>query len=187
MHDLEPITALGGSEPRVDRVAGRTLCEVPDLALASVAARRGHEAACAARLAEILGAPVPGPGRSVNAAPFAGFWTGPDQWMITAAHDTHEGLADEVKSILGDNASVTEQNDAWVTFDLTGDDIRPVLELLCNIDLARFETGAATRATIHHLGCFVLCIETATHCRFHGARASARSLHHALVTAMAAA
>ena len=39
VHDLKPITALGGTTAQVDVVAGVTLRENPGLALASVAAR----------------------------------------------------------------------------------------------------------------------------------------------------
>lgn len=187
MHDLTPITALGGTSPRIDTVGDVSLTEVPDVALASVAARSGQEGACNATLKTLLGADAPGPGKAVQTHPFAAVWMGPEQWMLLADISTHEEIAAEVKSHLGDTASVTEQTDAWACFDLTGPRIDAVLELLCNINLTAFDTGDATRTSIHHLGCFVICIQAGQAVRILGPRASAGSLHHAITTAMAAA
>ena len=187
MHDLTPITALGGTSPCVDTVGDICLNEMPDVALASVAARRGQEALCRAALKPLLNADAPPPGRATANAPFESVWTGPDQWMLMADFATHEDIAAQVKLHLADAASVTEQTDAWVCFDLTGPRINAVLELLCTIDLARFETGHATRTSIHHLGCFVICTEAGQSVRILGPRASAGSLHHAVTTAMASA
>ena len=187
MHDLIPITALGGMAPRVDMVTDVTLAEVPDVALASVAARLGKEAACAKMLKALLGAAAPGPGRATAGKDYAALWMGPEQWMLSAGFDTHEDIAAQIKAQLTDTASVTEQTDAWTCFDLTGSRINAVLELLCNINLTQFVTGDATRTSIHHLGCFVICTEAGQSVRILGPRASAGSLHHAVTTAMVAA
>ena len=187
MHDLTPITALGGHAPRVDTIADVTLREMPDIALASVAARAGHESACESQLTSLLGTEPPHAGHATPGTPYSAVWTGPNQWMLSADMATHEDIAAQVKAAVQATASVTEQTDAWVCFDLTGAGVHAVLELLCNIDLTRFETGHATRTSIHHLGCFVICTETEKSVRILGPRASAGSLHHAIITSMAAA
>ncbi|WP_299702398.1 sarcosine oxidase subunit gamma [uncultured Tateyamaria sp.] len=187
MHDLTPITALGGTAPSVDTIADVTLTEVPDVALASVAARLGQQAACTKKLKTLLGTAAPNPGQAVEGKDYAALWMGPDQWMLSADFDTHEDIAALVKSHMTNTASVTEQTDAWTCFDLTGPRINAVLELLCNIDLTQFDTGHATRTSIHHLGCFVICSNISESVRIIGPRASARSLHHAITTAMVAA
>lgn len=187
MHDLTPITALGGTAPRVDTVAGVTLTENPNLALASLAARLGQEAACRAHLETLLAGPAPGPGTGRLQGPEAAFWMGPDQWMVGAPFASHEDLAAQLKSRFGDTASSTEQTDAWVCFDLRGDGIERVMELCCNINIRAMKTGDATRTSIHHLGCFVLRCDPADWVRILGPRASAGSLHHALLGAMKSA
>lgn len=187
MHDLEPITALGGHSARVDTVAGVTLTENSGLALASVTARRGHEDTCRAHLGDVLEHSAPAVGKCVLHDPEAAFWMGPDQWMVGAPFDTHEDLAEQLKSRMGDSASVTEQTDGWACFDLRGDGIEAVMELCCNIDIRAMQTGDAVRTSIHHLGCFVLRRDPADWLRILGPRASAGSLHHALLTAMKAA
>ncbi|WP_171123086.1 MULTISPECIES: sarcosine oxidase subunit gamma [unclassified Ruegeria] len=185
MHDLVATTALGGSEPRVDTVGSVTCAEVPGVALASVAARRGKETQAQKPLAKLIGAPAPEVQRFTGDQVIA-FWSGPDQWMIEAPFDSHADLADQVKAIFGDTASVTEQTDAWARFDLQGDRINAVLELLCQLDLRRFEPGYAARSSIHHIGCFALCRGT-DHVSLYGPRSSAGSLHHAIITAMRSA
>lgn len=187
VHDLKPITALGGQTPRIDRFGGVTLTENAGLALASVTARMGHEETCRAHLADVLERDPPAVGKCVLHDPEAAFWMGPDQWMVGAPFETHEDLAAQLKDRLGSSASVTEQTDAWACFDLRGERMEAVMELCCNINIRAMRTEDATRTSIHHLGCFVLRRDPADWVRILGPRASAGSLHHALLTAMKSA
>lgn len=185
MHDLVAIAALGGAEPRVDTIAGVTCTEVPGVALASVAARMGEEANCIKALGDLIEAPAPDVGRWAGATVSA-FWAGPDQWMVEAPFESHEDLPRQAKAAMGGTASVTEQTDGWARFDLSGNNISSVLELLCQLDLRKIDPGSAERCSIHHIGCFVLC-RTPEHFSIYGPRSSAGSLHHAIATAMRSA
>jgi sarcosine oxidase, subunit gamma len=187
VHDLAPLCALGGTDPKTDTVAGVTLTENPGLALASVAARRGQENACRDHLSALLEGPVPGPGKTVLHDPEASFWMGPDQWMVGAPIATHEDLATQLKSRFDTTASITEQTDAWVCFDMRGDGIEDVVRLCANVDIDQMQTGDAQRTVIHYMGVYVLRRDPSNWLRILGARSSAKSLHHALVTAMKAA
>lgn len=182
MHDLTPTTALGGPQPCVDTIGTVTITENAGVALASVAARAGGEKKTAQVLKKLLGA-VPGPGRAQLNDPEAGFWMGPDQWMIGAPMETHELLADDLKAQLGDAASVTEQSGGWVVFDVTGAGMVDMMERICPAPVRRMVAGDAQRCTIHHLSCFVIRRAADDHVRILGPRASAGSLHHALVGA----
>lgn len=182
MHNLKPITALGGAEPRVDAFDHVAITENDGLALASVAARLGQEAVCQGALENLLG-DVPGPGRAVLHDPEAGFWMGPDQWMIGAPRETHELLADDLKARMGNAASVTEQSGAWVCFDVVGPAMPDLCERICAVPIRRMVAGEAQRTVIHQLGCFVLRRQNDDHIRILGPRTSAQPLHHALVTA----
>ncbi len=182
MHDLKAMTALGGAEARVDRFDHITIAENDGLVLASVAARMGRERDCHRVLEKLLGA-VPGPGRAQLHDPEAGFWMGPEQWMVGAPRETHEGLADTLKSLLGNAASVTEQTGAWVTFDVTGTAMQDMCERLCAVPVRRMAAGDTQRTVIHQLGCFVIRREAYDHIRILGPRASAETLHHTLITA----
>lgn len=182
MHDLKTITALGGSEPRVDKFQHIAISEIDDLALASVAARLGSESECQKHMKDLLGA-VPSPGLAVLRGPESGFWMGPEQWMIEAPKQTHELLADDLKARFGSCASVTEQSGAWVCFDLIGAGLADVTERLCAVPIRKMQTGDARRTIIHQLGCFVIRQTDPRQLRILGPRASAATLHHALMTA----
>jgi sarcosine oxidase subunit gamma len=182
VHDLEPITALGNTSARVDKFQHITLTENDDLALASLAARLGQEKTCQTALKKLLG-DVPGPGRAQFQNPEEGFWMGPNQWMIAAPRDTHELLALTLKDTFGTAASVTEQTGAWVVFDVQGAAMPDLCERLCAVPIRTMSAGDAHRTVIHQLGCFVMRRTTHGHIRIFGPRASAGTLHHAILTA----
>ncbi|MGX9354751.1 sarcosine oxidase subunit gamma [Roseobacteraceae bacterium S113] len=182
---MKPRTALGEDSPRVDSHGPVTLTEISHIALASVTARLGQEDACKAHLSALFDGPVPGVEELVMHDPEAGFWMGPDQWLVGAPHESHEDLAAQLQQRFGATASITEQNDAWAIFDLQGD-VTPVMELLCPINMRAFPPGTARRTSIDHLSCFVTH-RAQDHLRILGPRSSAGSLHHALLTAMKAA
>lgn len=181
MHDLKTLTALGGHEPRIDTFDHITITENDGLALASVSARLGFEAQCQAHIQDVL-ASVPGPGKAGSRGTATGFWMGPDQWMVGASKAENELLADDLKAKFKDTASITEQTGGWVCFDLTGPGIADVMERLCAVRVRKMQAGDAQRTLIHQLGCFVIRNDKGT-LRILGPRASAGSLHHALITA----
>ncbi|ATX65417.1 sarcosine oxidase subunit gamma [Roseinatronobacter bogoriensis] len=181
MHDLAPLTALAGTTPVQDSIGPVTITEAPDWALASVAARLGQEKACSTALASVLGADIPGVAAHTQGPAMSAFWTGPHIWIVEAPYDSHEDLAAMLSAKLGECASVTEQSDAWVRFDVTGDGIERLFERLCNLDLAKLGQGAARRSVIEHLGCYVIRGTEGIH--VYGPRSSAQSLHHALTSA----
>lgn len=185
MHDLIAITPLGATRPRIDSHGPVTLAEVTDRALASVAARLGHETQANALVASLIGAPAPGPAR-MGGETLMAFWMGPDQWMLSAPIETHEDLAEQAKAEAKGAASVTDQTGAWCRFDLSGDGLADVFERLTNANTRAFTGGEAQRAGIEHMGCFLLC-HSPRHISVIGPRSSADSLHHALLTAMRSA
>jgi sarcosine oxidase subunit gamma len=180
---LAAATSLGGNTPCIDTIGTITIAENTNVALASVAARLGKEAACKEGLKSVLGSLPPGPGKAQLNDPIAGFWTGPDQWMLGAPMATHEMFADQLKETFGDAASLTEQSGAWVVFDVTGDKLADLCERLCNVPIRKMVAGDVQRTQIHQLGCFVIRRKDAKHIRILGPRASAMSLHHSLITA----
>lgn len=182
MHNLKPITPLGGDTPRQDVIGTITITEVVDQALATVAARCGQASTFQLALAEKIGLTLPEVGKSAEAAPFAAFWTGPEQWMITAPHDSHELLAANLKQIAGDSASVVEQTDGWCRFDVAGAAMCDVFERLSNAPVRAMDVGEAIRSTAEHLGVFLWRLAD-DRMAVLGPRSSAGSLHHGLLAA----
>ncbi len=187
MHSLRPLTALGSDQARIDEFDGITVTEVPDVALASLAMRHGKKAGFNRACKTATGVAPPAPGSFANAGKMTVMSIGLDQWMVLAPHQTHETLATQLASTMKANASVTEQNDGWVCFDLTGPACVAVFERLCAANIRAMTAGSITRTAIEHLGCFLLCHKAGTQFRVIGPRSSAASLHHALITAVKSA
>jgi sarcosine oxidase subunit gamma len=174
--NLQAMTALGANAPAEVRVGPLTITERVDLALASVAARRGMDLASVAKAA---GLPLPQPLQHQTGTPYSAFWVAPEMWFVEAPYASHELIADRLKAALGDAASITEQTDAWVIFDLSAGDLAPLLERLCNVDYQTVPDGYATRTVIEHLGCYLIK-QTCGAARIYGPRSSAKGLLHAL-------
>jgi sarcosine oxidase subunit gamma len=178
---LQPLTALGKREATTVTHGPLTISERTDVALASVAARKGRMTDLA-KAAEKAGVPLPGPATQQPGTPYSAFWTAPEMWFVEAPYATHELIADLLKSALGDAASITEQTDAWVAFDLAAPDLTPLLERLCNVDYTTKPDGYATRTVIEHLGVYLIKHGPSA-ARLYGPRSSAESLLHAIETA----
>jgi sarcosine oxidase, subunit gamma len=175
-HRLKPLTPLGNATPRTDTIGPVTITENVSGALASLATRKGRDSDVS-KAAKTLNLTLPTPGNASDNA----LWLAPDQWMIEAPFATHEDIVAHLKPTFGDAASITEQTDAWVRFDVTGPDLHAMFELLCNLDTRAMQPGHGTRTVIEHLGCYI--IRRATYFTIVGPRSSAKSLHHALITA----
>ncbi len=178
---LKPITALGRDAAEVETIGPWTLTEKIDVALASLAVRRGRLADVQAA-ASAAGVPLPGPAASATGALYGAFWVTPEMWFIEAPFATHEDIRAALLAVFGEAASITEQTDAWVRFDLSGPGLERVLERLSNFDLRAAPDGAATRTVMEHLGCYLIKRSSAL-VTIYGPRSSAGSLHHALVVA----
>ena len=181
MASLQPLTALGRREATTVTHGPLTITERTDVALASLAARKGRLADLT-KAAQTAGIPLPGPASHQQGTPYSAFWTAPEMWFVEAPYATHELIADLLKSAFGDAASITEQTDAWVAFDLAAPDLAPLLERLCNVDHASRPTGYATRTVMEHLGVYMIKNGPGA-ARIYGPRSSAESLLHALETA----
>ena len=175
---LHALTALGHEAPQTHQIGPYRIAERFDVALASLACRRGR-GADVAKAAKAAGVPLPDPARYAAGSPYSAFWVAPEMWFIEAPFATHEDIVAAVKPAFGDAASVTEQTDAWVRFDLSAADLGPLMERLCNVDFARAPDGFATRTVIEHIGCYLIR-HGAGEVTLYGARSSAKSLLHCL-------
>jgi len=182
VHNLKAITALGGSEPQVDIIGSLTITECPNWAIASIAACKDSEGSLATAFKEAMGMALPKPAKSTEKNNINVFWTSPNQYFVEAPIAQHELLADMLVKSLKQTASVTEQTDGFVRFDLTGESCSEVFERLCILDTRVMKKGAVSRTSLEHSGCFVLC-RASDHFSVYGPRSTAGSIHHALVTA----
>jgi sarcosine oxidase, subunit gamma len=175
------MTALGHAEPRVVEIGPFRIVERFDVALASLATRHGRDkdVAKAAKAAKLL---LPAPARAAAGVPYGAFWVAPAMWFIEAPFATHEDIVGYLKPAFGDAASLTEQTDAWVRFDVAGVGLVDLFARLSNLDLATLPDGYASRTVIDHLGCYLIR-RAAEDITLYGPRSSAESLLHALEVA----
>jgi len=186
---LTAITALGGSVPRDDVIGTIRITEITTTSLASLAMRRGEAAAFTKAAAKAFGTNLPAPGQRQGDHARGVIWMGADQFLVeddTGTADMAGEFAQWLGTTFGDSASITDQSDAWVRFDIRGDDTPAMLERLSAADTRQMLAGAAVRTPVHHMLCVLVCRETGTAFTLYGPRASAQSLHHALTTAAAA-
>ncbi|PQV56804.1 sarcosine oxidase subunit gamma [Defluviimonas denitrificans] len=181
MHDLAALTPLGAAAPRTDRVGAISVTEVTDRAIASVSTRNGKAKPFATAAKALFGIDLPAPGQSAAGPVWTLIWTGPDQWFAEAPFATHEDIAAIAKDALGDTASVTEQTDGWVRFDIEGPTAVDMMERLCPLPARRMKTGAASRSIIEHMGSLVICRAEGRHFSVIAPRSFAGSMHHALM------
>jgi sarcosine oxidase, subunit gamma len=178
---LKAMTALGAHEARSLTWGAMTIFERVDVAVASIAGRRGRGEDLAQAAAKVA-LPLPAPARYVAGQPYSAFWVAPEMWFVEAPFASHEAIAGLMKEALGEAASLTEQTDAWVILDLAAVDLAAVLERVCNVDFRAVPVGYATRTVIEHLGCYLIK-QGAGAARIYGPRSSAQSLLHALEVA----
>lgn len=179
MPDLLSACAPGAAAPRQARCGALVLGENTALALASLALRRGQDLPALGSLA------LPGPGGWAEADGIAAFWTGPGQWMVEGPGLAETDFAARVQSA-APGASVTEQTDGFVTFEIASDagpaPVEALLSHLVNVDPAQFGPGRATRTGLEHMSVFVLR-RAADRMALMGMRSAATSLWHVLETA----
>lgn len=165
------------------KIGAYSIEECMTLGLVSVSARHGKSEVTRQALAALIGRPCD-VSEFHEGRDYGVFWSGPDQWFVMDAHKEARDLEAQLAPIFASQASLSEQSDGWVGFDLRGPDCTLVLERLCNIDLATFPSGRVQRTVIAQIGAFVLCREGGCSYRLLCGRSYAVSFRHALETAV---
>ena len=177
-NSLKSLTALGHDTAETVEIGPYRIAERFDVALASVAMRRGQDKAFAAA-AKKAGVPLPGASAHEAGKEFSAFWATPERWFVEADFAGHEDIVAALKPAFGEAASITEQTDAWVRFDVSGEGLERLFERLTNLDLASLPDGFASRTVIEHLGVYLIR-HAAGSVTLYGPRSSAQGLLHAL-------
>ncbi|NVK35187.1 MAG: hypothetical protein HWE23_11950 [Rhodobacteraceae bacterium] len=180
---LSAVAALSPPNREPKPVGSFQLTELTEVSIASVASRNTFTEECGQSFAQFIGVDIPAIGQFVRGAVHSAFWSAPGQWFVLSSHNTNEELAGDLKDAIGSGVSVSEQNDAWTCFELTGSGLNSVFERLAGFDVHSFSTGDVVRTTIEHMGCFVLCLETSNLFQLLVARSYARAMSHAVLQA----
>ena len=156
-HSLTARAPLAGAAALGESWPGFAISEVTDLALASLATRRGQEAELRARARARFCLEPPTPGHSASGDGTTFLWTGHEQWFVEAPESAPGALEALLREAFGESAAVTDQSDAWANLRLEGPAIRAVLEKLCPLDLhpSAFPPGTTARTTMEHLSAII--------------------------------
>jgi sarcosine oxidase subunit gamma len=140
---------------RADRMAavsaGATvnMSEVPCLGMVSL--RVDPASPAAARVALVLGAPLPAAcGEVTSAGPQHTLWLGPDEWLVVTDAD-RVALTDQLEAAVGADPGLALDVSANRTIlELSGPQARAVLEKGCPVDLhpRSFGPGRAVATTL---------------------------------------
>ncbi|NOD76885.1 MULTISPECIES: sarcosine oxidase subunit gamma [unclassified Ruegeria] len=180
MRDFVAKAALGGTEPRKDVIGALTFQERDDIALASISARLGQEEALKAKLASLCSVAIPAPGCSENGTANSLHWLGADQYLCEEAFSGPLVLARRLADALAGIASITDQTDAFVRIDVSGQGVVDLFQRLTVLDVEEMSAGAFTRTAIHHVGCLLRCNQAGAAFSVYAPRSYAISVHHAL-------
>ncbi|WP_158008249.1 sarcosine oxidase subunit gamma [Methyloceanibacter methanicus] len=159
MSSLKSMSALHGIVSpgrygKQDGEPGVVASERRDIGLATIAARKGHEADLTAAVKAAYGAVLPsGPGSAVGpGVRFIGI--GPGQWFAVSETLANEALADDLAERLKGLASVADHSSGRAIIRLEGPEVRAVLAkgLALDLDPRVFGDGAAATSTIGHMG-----------------------------------
>ncbi len=189
-----PLSALGFKEPFSEKIGSYELGEISDKAMAMVIYRHGQAALAQGTFSKFLKGDLPAPLSFIKHGDYLVFWVADGQYMVVAPMATHANLTENLAEVLKNLASVVEQSDGWASLYLKGENLRPIMELLCNQDYDKalsqtvkdINQGFCTRTLIEHMNCFIRFEDRGKRILFQCPRSFAQSLHHCLKTTIKA-
>lgn len=146
--------AVAGRHGRTAATPGVTLALRHELALASVMARKGSEAALARRVREAFGLDLLDTPRRMSAGPVAFTWAGPGHWLASSEAQSGSAFEIHLRETLAGLASVIDQSDGHTILRVSGPRTRDALAKGVLIDLhpRAFGPGDTAVTTVAHIG-----------------------------------
>lgn len=174
-------TALLGADVTI---GANRITERADLALVSVAAPLGGDAALAGALSSGWGLEMPTPTRASLSGEMRAVQLTADQLLLVFPHSAPDAEP-TVQAKLQGAGYTTDQTDAWLRVEISGPDTRAALERICPIDLGAqaFAPGAAARTVMEHMGTVIVALEPDRYLLL-SASSTAGSFLHALETSL---
>ncbi len=135
-------TSIGRSG-RPDGAAGITIRERSNVAVASIAARKGKAGALIAKIKARTGLELPTAPRLVADGHLGFLWMAPGQWLAMADAEDGPAFAADLAVDLAGLASVTDQSDGRTLIRVSGANVRDALAKGCMLDLhpSAFQVG----------------------------------------------
>lgn len=134
--------------------AGVVASERRNLGLATVAARKGQEAALDAAVRSAYGTALPSGPVTASGKDVRFLGMAPGQWLAVSDVHPNEALASLLAKDLKGRASVADQSSGRVVLRLEGASVRDVLAkgLAIDLDPREFGDGAVATTSLAHIG-----------------------------------
>ena len=132
-----------GRSGRSDGAAGVTIRERSNVAVASVAVRKGKAEALIAKIKTRTGLELPTGPRLVADGHLSFLWMAPGQWLAMADAEDGPAFAADLTADLVGLASITDQSDGRALIRVSGANVRDALAKGCMVDLhpSAFQVG----------------------------------------------
>ena len=124
-----------GRSGRPDGAAGVTVRERSNVAVASVAARKGKAEALIVKIKARTGLELPFLPRLVVDGHLGFLWMAPGQWLAMADAEDGPAFAADLAADLAGLASITDQSDGRALVRISGANVRDALAKGCMLDL----------------------------------------------------
>ncbi|WP_428029052.1 sarcosine oxidase subunit gamma [Ancylobacter sp.] len=150
--DRVPPAGAYGAAGQADGSAGITVSPADEPFIALVAARQGHAASVTDRLSRAFGVDLADRPHAAIEGNSTVVGMAPGRFLVLSK--TEPDLAGTLRAVLGTEAAITEQSDAYVTFDLAGDAVPALLAkgALIDLDPRVFRPGDAATTVLAHIG-----------------------------------
>jgi heterotetrameric sarcosine oxidase gamma subunit len=160
---LSPASVLSSHTSRTTGSAGVTIGERTGVSLCSVVARKGAEAALADRVRNGFGVELPRTPRCTGPGAVELIWAGPSQWLVLGEESDGRAFEQQLQSVFGGVASITDQSDGRVIIRVSGPRARDALAKGVLIDLhpSEFKPGATALTVVAYMNAHLWQVDDA--------------------------
>ena len=153
MAKLSATDSLGGYDKEIGNIRLR---EVANQSLIAMAIPQGEESKFKNNIKNIFNLKMPSPTKSVKNKDTRLLFTQPDQIFVLMkrAEDPENSMA----ITFGASAYITDQTDAWVILEISGESSREALERICQVDLDKnvFQLDGMARTSMEHMSAIII-------------------------------
>lgn len=150
---LAPWQSLAGKTHRGAAGSGLAYSVVTGLSICNLMCRKGAAAELAAAFKTSFGTDLPGRGKANVSGEIRSAWDGPGRWRIIADGETDGHLANRLKEMAGDTASIVDQSHGLCVVRVSGERARDLLAKGTSLDVhpAAFGSGDCAMTQIAHI------------------------------------
>ena len=153
MVKLSATDSLGGYDKEIGTMRLR---EISNYSLISLAIPQDKETLFKKKIKDTFGLNIPSPIETISNKETRLLFTQPDQIFALTENsiDPEKDMAEKFES----SAYITDQTDAWVILEISGESSREALERICQVDLDKnvFQLDGMARTSMEHMSAIII-------------------------------